>query len=1322
MKVSTKKIVKFIAYSFISLFVVIFCALYFLLATTAGMRFAVSKVNDYFSDTLKITANITNGDLLHGLKLDDYFEVNVFDIVIVRANKIDLSYSVSNYFLKDVFLIEHLKTDKLEVELTYKGDDGEEDPTPLVEDNSDPFRLDFLVKIKANDVEVKDFAYLSDVVDVFVPRAKLELEAHDSYASVTKGEAFDPLVHLKYEGDDIPSEKLPTILTYDNGNGAIEKITDIDLPLDPALYNLTLHHGRYYQDSYDSGYFDAEVNALWEHTLLQVFSVKAKHQLGEVDVSGTMDFIDYYNTDFEVHAKGSKSEYNLSNYDSALYGLEGNFTLKGSLVDLNLDANATSPEKIKIIARMNTLSDEVPCFLSIEAPVLKYPLNVKEKAKALHQHTSIFSTQNTENLIDAIDKIEKNLSASVQDSDLDKNGISFTNTKLKIEGAIFTQLGVNLSSSISGHGFTKTNVLLDTALTTKNAHINAFKLDGLLGNRKVHGSVDGDFEFETENRFLGNVSFKAGDAKDLSESLAGSLSLQSDIDLSFAENLDTLLVRIDKLNSNFYLNGHKASLDFENLIGDIDEGFEVDSIKFVQDDNKINLAGSISKNSLLNGSVNISNLEKIFPEFSGSITGRMRVEGDLKEPSINLAGRSGLIKNKDISVSKLVFDSTLDFSNKYLNISVMSNSLRVGSFLKPYRKCSFDLSGDLLDHRLTFSCGSGTGSYISAQGHYNEKTKDYNANVSNMMLVSNIVDPIVLKEPVDVHYNLKKQSGRISKIILSDGIAIAKTSDVIFSPNTISTSLDLQKVNLETIQRYFPNDIQPTGMMSLHSDIKFVNQVPEIQARVTATGGQIQAYSALLPYDKVSLKLDINKALFSSDINVSLSKNQGTLDISTQVSDIYNSKKLSGNINLKDLNLEMFTAVSKSLNALDGKANVKGSLDGTLANPLFFGQIKVKGSADPSYSIGTFNKFNLLVNANGDHGSLDGVFTLNETDINIKGNLDWVEGPKGRISLDADKLPVFLLSYGEALVNIHTVATIDRIIKVTGNVDIPSALIKFKNLDTDMIEPSKDEIFVDSNTNLHGLVLDKKKASTLNNDMEIEVGVTLGDDVKVNAMGLRANAVGGIIVSKKELSKKVMAQGKISLDHASADLYGHKFIFNIADAIFKDSINNPKLYVEVVADPSTMDDEVLAGVKVTGTAEHPTVTLFSKPAMSKNEILSYLLYGHGLEKNNSVTNSDGTSTQLLMSLGLGTTTDILNSVVGIFGMDGVQLGSSGSGNETQVEVQTYLTNKMRLSYGYGVYNSVNEFKVRYELVRRLYIEFISSMDHSVDLIYSFETN
>ena len=156
----------------------------------------------------------------------------------------------------------------------------------------------------------------------------------------------------------------------------------------------------------------------------------------------------------------------------------------------------------------------------------------------------------------------------------------------------------------------------------------------------------------------------------------------------------------------------------------------------------------------------------------------------------------------------------------------------------------------------------------------------------------------------------------------------------------------------------------------------------------------------------------------------------------------------------------------------------------------------------------------------------------------------------------------------------------------------------------------------------------------------------------------------------------------------------------------------------MIADPSGIEDEVEAGVRVSGRARDPEIVLFSKPAMSQNEILSYLLYGHGLDKNTN--DPDSSSMQLLTALGLGTTTGIVNSVAGALGMNGLQFGSSGSGQQTQIGVQTYLTNNIMMSYGYGVFTSVGEFKLRYEMMRRFYVEFVSSLDQAVDLIYSFE--
>ena len=147
---------------------------------------------------------------------------------------------------------------------------------------------------------------------------------------------------------------------------------------------------------------------------------------------------------------------------------------------------------------------------------------------------------------------------------------------------------------------------------------------------------------------------------------------------------------------------------------------------------------------------------------------------------------------------------------------------------------------------------------------------------------------------------------------------------------------------------------------------------------------------------------------------------------------------------------------------------------------------------------------------------------------------------------------------------------------------------------------------------------------------------------------LKADAQGFLNIQKSSTQNQIQGLGKLYLEHGRVDLYGHKFIVNKANANFVGSLDAPQLEAEVVVDPSTVENNVVAGVQVYGTAKKPQITLFSKPTMSQNEIVSYLLYGHGLEKNVQNNNSDNSSSQLLMTLGLGTTTGLLNSIVGKF--------------------------------------------------------------------------
>ncbi|KJT16174.1 translocation/assembly module TamB domain-containing protein, partial [Salmonella enterica] len=56
---------------------------------------------------------------------------------------------------------------------------------------------------------------------------------------------------------------------------------------------------------------------------------------------------------------------------------------------------------------------------------------------------------------------------------------------------------------------------------------------------------------------------------------------------------------------------------------------------------------------------------------------------------------------------------------------------------------------------------------------------------------------------------------------------------------------------------------------------------------------------------------------------------------------------------------------------------------------------------------------------------------------------------------------------------------------------------------------------------------------------------------------------------------------------------------------------------QAIRNPDATEDDVIAGVRVTGTADEPKAEIFSDPAMPQAEALSYLLRGQGLDSNQS---------------------------------------------------------------------------------------------------------
>ena len=238
-------------------------------------------------------------------------------------------------------------------------------------------------------------------------------------------------------------------------------------------------------------------------------------------------------------------------------------------------------------------------------------------------------------------------------------------------------------------------------------------------------------------------------------------------------------------------------------------------------------------------------------------------------------------------------------------------------------------------------------------------------------------------------------------------------------------------------------------------------------------------------------------------------------------------------------------------------------------------------------------------------------------------------------------------------------------------------------------------------------------------DAVLDVDFSLGEDVRLSAYGLNTFVNGGLKLTKAAGSQEISAAGVITLKEGNvAAPNGRNYVLRKAESRFSGSLLNPQLDVEVLADPDDLEDDVEVGVKVSGYAESPAISYISQPSMSDNEVYSYMMYGYGLEKASA--SQDANDSNMMLGMGLSGAAGLANNFMGRIGLSGVRLRSQGTGDDSQVAVQGYVNRRTMLSYGYGLFNSVGEFKLRYELLRRLYVQFATSLDQAVDLIYSFE--
>ena len=468
-------------------------------------------------------------------------------------------------------------------------------------------------------------------------------------------------------------------------------------------------------------------------------------------------------------------------------------------------------------------------------------------------------------------------------------------------------------------------------------------------------------------------------------------------------------------------------------------------------------------------------------------------------------------------------------------------------------------------------------------------------------------------------------------------------------------------------------------------------------ASISSARGSItytdRADAPLLRYDQLRLAAELNPADQRVELHSGLD-DDGRLD--GQITITGAPQALGGQLSMHLTNLAFLELLSNEV------ADVKGGLDGnfrfagTLKQPAITGQAAVHGfSAEvPSaglkltqgrLSVSTTDARQFLVNGSVQSG---------KGTLAISGNAGVGANAQTAISLKGSQFTATDIPAAKVVISPDLVIRQDaKGLDIGGGVAIDSADVNAEKLPgAGATQASPDVVVVDQKQQ-------EQAAGRL--PISAQVKVDLGHRTHIVGMGLDGRVTGLLTVSERP-GRATTGQGQLAVD-GTYRAYGQNLQIQRGQLLFASTpIDNPGLNIRAVRklNPNaTIDEGQEVGLFVSGTAQRPILTVFSNPVMEQSDALSYLITGKPLSE---VKGGEGSmvsaAAQALGSAG----GDLLAKRIGSkLGVDDIGVSSNEAlGGSSAFTVGKYLSPRLYLSYGVGLFEPGEVITLRYRFSKR----------------------
>ncbi|WP_252145401.1 autotransporter assembly complex protein TamB [Yokenella regensburgei] len=1237
-------------------------AVAFLVGTTTGLHLVFKAANRWVPG-LEIS-QVTGGWRDLTLKNVRYTQPGV----AVDAGKVHLAVKVECLW-NSALCVNDLSLSDINVAI-----DSKKMPpaAPAVEEESGPLNLSTpypitLSRVALNNVNVKIDDTTVSVMDfstglnwqeknlTFTPTSlKGLLIALPKVAKVAEEEVVEPKIQ-----NPQPDEKpLGETLTALFSKPVLPEMTDVHLPL-----NLNIQE------------FRGEQLRLTGDTDLTVYKLLLK--VSSIDGNTHLDALDIDSSQGTVNAIGTAQLQDNWPVDLTLNSTLNIDPLKGEKVKLKVGGELRKQLDVGV-----NLSGPVDMSLRAQAQLAQagLPLNVEVLSKQLYWP---FTGEK-----------------AFQADDL----------KLKLSGKM-TDYTLSFRTAVKGKGVPPANITLDAKGNEKQLNLDKLSVAALEGKTELKALLDWQQAISWRGELTLNGINTAKAAPEWPSKLNGIIKTRGSLyggswqmevpELKITGNVKQNKVNVDgKLAGNSYMQWTIPGLHLE--LGK----------------NSADLKGELGVKDLnLDATIDAPNLDNALPGLGGTAKGLLKVRGTVEAPQLLADITARALRFQELSIAQVRVEGDIKSAEQIggkLNV-------RVDRIAQPGVNISLvqlDAKGDEKHHELQLRIqGEPVSGQLALTGSFDRKEERWKGELSNTRFQTP-VGPWSVNRAIALDYRNKEQKISIGPHCWNNPNAELCVPQTIDAGAEGRALVNLNRFDLAMLKPFMPEATQASGVFSGKADVSWDTTKKGLpQGSVTLSGRNVKVTQTVndapLPvaFDTLNLSADLknNRAELGWLIRLT---NNGQLDGQLQVTDPEGRRNLGGNVNIRNFSLAMINPIFSRGEKAEGRLNANLRLGGDVQSPQLFGQMQLSGvDVDGNFMPFDMQPSQIVMNFLGTRSTLQGTVNTKKGQIALSGNADWTQIDNWRAQVAAKGSRVRITVPPMVRLDVSPDVVFNAtpsLFTLDGNVDIPWARIVVHDVPESAVGVSSDEVMLNDK-------LQPEKPQSAGIPINSNLTIHVGNNVRLEAFGLKARLTGDLKVAQDK--QGLGLNGQINIPEGRFHAYGQDLIVRKGELLFSGPPDQPLLNIEAIRNPEATENDVIAGVRVTGSADQPKAEVFSDPAMSQQEALSYLLRGQGLDSGQS---DSAAMTSMLVGLGVAQSGQVVGKIGETFGVSNLALDTQGVGDSSQVVVSGYVLPGLQVKYGVGIFDSLATLTLRYRLMPKLYLEAVSGVDQALDVLYQFE--